>query len=93
MARGSGGGGCWVTVLDILIFIQGSFLYLYSLEPCHNEGLRDWLNLFAIMRLRYVEVLFHMFYYTGVKNTIGLFGGLCYIEACYIKVSLYLFIY
>lgn len=49
-------------------FYLGSFLYLYSLEPCHNERLRDWLNLFAIMRFHYVEVLFHMFYYYWGKE-------------------------
>lgn len=43
--------------------------YLYSLEPCHNEGLRDSLQFFAIMRFHYVEVLFHMFYfYWGKEN-------------------------
>lgn len=55
-------------VLNILIFIQGSFLFLYSLEPCHNEGIRDCLNLFAVMRFHYVEVLFHMFYYNWAKE-------------------------
>lgn len=57
----------WERVLghgaEYLDFYLRLYLYLYSLEPFHNEGLRDWLNLFAIVRFHYVEVLFLMFYY------------------------------
>ena len=36
--------------------------YLYSGNSI-LKGPRDWRNLFAIMRLRYIKVLFHIFYY------------------------------
>ena len=37
----------------------------YSGISISNEGPRDWHNLFAIPRFRYIEVLisFHLFYY------------------------------
>ena len=35
----------------------------------YNEGLRDWQNLFAILRFRYVEVLFRIFYYYWGKES------------------------
>lgn len=36
----------------------------------YEEGPRDLQNLFAITRFRYVEVLFHIFYYCWVKNIV-----------------------
>ncbi len=34
-----------------------------TVEPRYNEGPRDWQNMFAISRFRYIEVLFHIFCY------------------------------
>lgn len=36
----------------------------------YDEGPRELQNLFAITRSRYVEVLFHIFYYCWVKNIV-----------------------
>ena len=36
---------------------------LVPIEPPYNEGPRDWQNLFAITRFRYIEVPIHIFYY------------------------------
>ena len=41
---------------------------LNSVVPRYNEGLRDWQNLFAVKRFRYIEVLFQKFIITGVKK-------------------------
>ena len=38
------------------------------MEPRYNELPRDWQNLFAITRFRYIEVLSHILYFTGVKT-------------------------
>ena len=35
----------------------------YTVQPRYNEGPRDWQNVFPITRFRYIEVLFHTFYY------------------------------
>ena len=42
---------------------QDIFETASRVEPRFNEGPRDWKNLFAIKRFRYIEVLFHIFYY------------------------------
>ena len=34
-----------------------------TVDPQCNEGPRDWQNLFAITRFRYIEALFCIFYY------------------------------
>jgi len=34
-----------------------------TVEPPYNEGPGDWQNMCAITRFRYIEVLFHIFYY------------------------------
>ena len=39
------------------------FLKPHTVEPRFNKGPRDWKNLFAIKRFRYIEVLFRIFYY------------------------------
>ena len=39
-------------------------LYEFSIgtvKPRYNKVLRDWQNLFAIMRVRYIKVLFHIY--------------------------------
>ena len=43
---------------------------LNSVVPRYNEGLRDWQNLFAITRFRYIEVLFQIFYYYWGKEIV-----------------------
>ena len=57
------------------------------LEPRYNEGLRQ--NALAIPRFRYIEVLFHIFYYYWGKEDCSLYPGLRYIEVRYIKVPQY----
>ena len=62
----------------------------HIMEPRYNEGPRDWQNLFAIKRFRYIKVLFHiMFYYYWGKENRSLYRGLHYIEVHYIEVTLY----
>ena len=62
------------------------------MEPRYNEVPRDWQNVFAITRFRYIEVLFHIFYYYWGKQLQdrALYRGLRYMEVRYIKVPLYL---
>ena len=60
-----------------------------TVDPQCNEGPRDWQNLFAITRFRYIEVLFHIFYYYWGNENHLLYGGLRYIEVRYIEVPLY----
>ena len=45
----------------------------YRVKPRHNKAPRDRQNLFAIMRFRYIEVLFHIGYFsiTGVKKIVS----------------------
>ena len=60
-----------------------------TVEPRHDERPRDWQNLFARTRFRYIEVLFRLFcYYYGKENRSS-YGGLRYIEVRYIEVALY----
>ena len=67
------------------VFIE----YENTVQPRYKEVPRDWQNLFAITRFRYIEVLFHIFnyYYRGQENR-SLNRGLCYIEFRYIEVPL-----
>ena len=45
--------------------------------PRYNEGSRDdWKNLFAIKRVRYIEVLCHIFYYHWGKENRSLLAVL-----------------
>ena len=60
-----------------------------TVEPRYNEVPRDWQNVFVITRFRYIEVLFHIFYYYSGKQNRSLYRGLRYMEVRYIKVSLY----
>ena len=59
-----------------------------TVEPQYNEGPRDWQTLLAITRFRYIEVLFHVFYYYWGKENRSLYAGLRYIEFRYIEVPL-----
>ena len=36
------------------------------MEPRYNEGPRDWQNLFAVTRLRHIEVIFHIIEVTKI---------------------------
>ena len=62
----------------------------YSGNSISNEGPRDWHNLFAIPRFRYIEVVIslHLFYYyLGSKNS-SLYRGLRSMEVRYIEIPL-----
>ena len=60
-----------------------------TVEPRDNEGLRDWHNLFAIPRFRYIEVLLQIYYtITGVQKIVRSYRGLRSIEIRYIEVPL-----
>ena len=54
-----------------------------SIKPQYNpytERPRDWQNLFAVTRFRYIEVLIDIFYYYWGKENRSLYRGLRYIE-------------
>ena len=56
---------CTSNTDDDLIFC----CLLNTVEPEYNKVPRDWQNLFAIKRFRYIKVLFHMlYYYWGKEN-------------------------
>ena len=59
------------------------------MEPRYNEVPRNWKNVFAITRFRYIKVLFHIFYYYWSKESHSLYRGLRYIEVRCIEVPLY----
>ena len=63
-----------------------------TVEPRFNEGsVPNWQNLLALTRpIRYIEVLFHIFYYYRGEENHSLYRELHYIEDCYIEVPLYL---
>ena len=61
---------------------------IHTVEPRYNEEPRDWENMFVITRFRYMEVIFHIFYYYWGKENHSLYRGLRYIEVRYIKVPL-----
>ena len=62
------------------IFSLNFWPSISTVEPRYNEGPRDWQNMFAIPRFRYIEVLFHIFYYYWGKENRSLFRGLRYME-------------
>ena len=61
---------------------------LNKVEPHYNKVPRDWQNLFAITKFRYIKVLFHMLYYYWGKENRLLYRGLPYTKVRYIKVPL-----
>ena len=66
----------------------GELTFSRTVKPRYNEGPRDWQNLFAVSRFRYIEVLFHIFdCYWGQENS-SLYRQLRYIEVRYIEVPL-----
>ena len=44
----------------------------------YNKDQRDWQTVFATMRFCYMEVLFHILYYSWGKENRSLYQGLCY---------------
>ena len=56
---------------------------LNSVVPRYNEGLRDWQNLFAITRFRYIEVLFQIFYYYRGKEIVRYTEDIAYRGSSY----------
>ena len=68
-------------------FIFRTTEVLWNLQ---NKELRDWQNLFAFTRFRFVEVLFYAYILLllGKENHL-LYRGLRYIEVHYIYVPLY----
>ena len=83
--RGGGmGGGIsapWVSGLPVQVQLQ-------NLDITQGQG-SHWQSLFAITRSRYIEVLFHMFYYYWGRENRSLYRGLRYKEVRYIEVPLY----
>ena len=53
------------------------------MEPQYIEGPKDGQNLFATTRFRYMEVDFHVFYYSWGKENRSLYRGLRYTEVRY----------
>ena len=60
------------------------------MEYPYNKGPRDWQNLFAVTRFRYIEVFFFFIYFTiiGVKKTVRYTEDFV-IEVRYIDAPLY----
>ena len=61
------------------------------MDPVHNEGPRDWKNMFAMMRFRCIEVLLHTFYYCWGDECRSLYRGLPYIAEVrrFVKCEVY----
>ena len=55
-------------------------LYVSTEEPRYNEGPRDWQNMLAITRFRYIKVLLQIFYYYWSKENRSLYRGCRCIE-------------
>ena len=77
---------------------RGAFVYsnlntrLNTVEPRYIKWSAKGLtkNWFAVMKFRYIEVLFHLFYYFWGKENLSLYRRPRYIEVRYIDVSLYI---
>ena len=56
--------------LKRLLFVQNLFGQMnllvdhHTVGPPYNQGPRNWQNVFAITRFRYIEVIFHIIYYS-----------------------------
>ena len=55
-------------MFQVSIPVHRLLLPTNTVEPQYNKGPGDWQNMFAIPRLRYIEVLFHIFYYYWGKE-------------------------
>ena len=63
-----------------------------SVEPRFNEGSRDCENMFPISRFRFIEVLFHIRYFTMTilgEEYRSLLRGFRHTEVRYVEVPLY----
>ena len=60
------------------IFYKIYFYILLSttVQPWYNEGPTDWQNVFAITRILFIEVLFHIFSYQQGEECRSLYRGL-----------------
>ena len=86
----------YIFLFTIPAFSTGNYLFIVNglnpgvisiVEPRYNEGPRDWqINMFAITRFRYIEVLFHIFYYDCGEENVR-YTEVRYIEIRYIEVS------
>ena len=52
----------------------------YTVEARYNEGPKDWRNVFAMTRVCYIEVVFHIFYYYWGRENCSLYRRLGYLE-------------
>ena len=66
------------------IFFKITIQWNVDITKCKGTG----KTLFAITRFRYIEVLFHIFYYYGGKENRSLKRGLRYIEVRHIEFPL-----
>ena len=67
------------TTPSLLFMLPSPWPVPTTVEPWYNEGPKDWQDLFAITRFRYIEVLFRIFYYYWGKENCSLYRGLRYI--------------
>ena len=86
-----------VCLISIWYMVKPRGAFVYSIHgliqwnlDILNEVPRDWQNWFAVMKFRYIEVLFHLFYYFWGKENLSLYRRPRYIEVRYIDVSLYI---
>ena len=74
---------------QVTVFPLSFYIFFYS-GTLKKEVPRNWQNLFAITRFRYIEVIFHIFYYYWSKENRSLYrdrsrtslyrGSLCNIK-------------
>ena len=55
--------------------MAGALSNICTVEPRYNEGLRDWQNVFALMSIRSIEFLFHLFYFYWGKKFVPYIEG------------------
>ena len=63
--------------LYVTVAVAVAVSNICTVESRYNEGLRDWQNLFALRRFRFIECLFHLFCYYWDKENRSLYLGLC----------------
>ena len=65
------------------ILTRGKTELQLTVEPRYNKETRGWQNLFTITTFRYMEGLFHIFYYYCGKENCLLYQGLRYRGSLY----------
>ena len=65
------------------IWTRGKTELQLTVEPRYNKETRGWQNLFTITTFRYMEGLFHIFYYYCGKENCLLYRGLHYRGSLY----------